>query len=129
MIDAYDLHAQFETIYGDIDLILGVLKKSLEYGEKLKKIARSSEDAAVAEAAIKTARLILDTIEGKKSVAEFKKEIREIEKRYPEYFQRGRRDIGTSKDNVNAIIHRVEYMINRYDVRYPNYDRHRCNDV
>lgn len=129
MIDAYDLHAQFETIYGDIDLILGVLKKSLEYGEKLKKIARSSEDAAVAEAVIEMARLILDTLEGKKSVAEFKKEIREIEKRYPEYFQRGRRDIGTSKDNVNAIIHRVEYMINRYDVRYPNYDRHRCNDA
>jgi len=129
MIDAYDIHAQFETIYGDINLVVGVLKKSLEYGEKLKKIAKSSEDVAMANAVIQTNSLLLATIEGKKSIAEFKKEILEIEKRYPEYFQKGRRDIGTSKDNVNAIIHRIEYMINRYDVRYPNYDRHRCNDA
>ncbi|MBI5252941.1 MAG: hypothetical protein HY930_00865 [Euryarchaeota archaeon] len=37
MIDAYDLHAQFETIYGDIELVVATLKKSLHYGEKLKK--------------------------------------------------------------------------------------------
>lgn len=129
MIDAYDLHAQFETIYGDIELVVATLKKSLHYGEKLKKIAKSSADAAMADAVIQTNSLLLATIEGKKSLAEFKREIREIEKRYPEYFQRGRRDIGTSKDNVNAIIHRVEYMMNRYDVRYPSYDRHRCNDA
>lgn len=129
MIDAYDLHAQFEMIYGDVELVVATLKKSLEYGEKLKKIAKSSEDAATADAVIQTNSLLLATIEGKKSIAEFKKEIREIERKYPPYFQRGRRDIGTSKDNVNAMIHRVEYMINRYDVRYPNYDRHRCNDA
>lgn len=83
----------------------------------------------MAEAAVQTNSLLLATIEGKKSIAEFKKEIREIEECYPEYFQRGRRDIGTSKDNVNAIIHRTEYMINRYDVRYPSYDRRRCDDA
>lgn len=129
MIDVYDMHAQFETIYGDVELVVVTLKKSLYYAEKLKKIAKSSEDVAMAEAAVQTNSLLLATIEGKKSIAEFKKEIREIEECYPEYFQRGRRDIGTSKDNVNAIIHRTEYMINRYDVRYPSYDRRRCDDT
>lgn len=120
---------KFETIYGDVELVVVTLKKSLYYAEKLKKIAKSSEDVAMAEAAVQTNSLLLATIEGKKSIAEFKKEIREIEECYPEYFQRGRRDIGTSKDNVNAIIHRTEYMINRYDVRYPSYDRRRCDDA
>jgi hypothetical protein len=115
-------------IYGDLDLVVSVLKKSLSYGEKLKRIAKKKEDIDMAEATIQTAKAILAAVKGEKSIDDFKKEMWELEKLYPEVFQRGRRDIGTSEDNVKAIIHRVEYMINRYDVKYPSYDRHRCND-
>jgi len=26
------------------------------------------------------------------------------------------------------VIFRIEYMINRYEVKYPEYDQHRSND-
>jgi|Deesub1362A_J573_1020465.scaffolds.fasta_scaffold00057_34 ribosome-binding protein aMBF1 (putative translation factor) len=129
MIDANTLRAQFETIYGDVDLVVNVLQNCVKYGEKLKSIAKRKEDEDMANAAIESNTAMLSAIKGEISVAEFKKKMWELEERYPEYFQRGRRDIGTSKDNVKAIIHRIEYMIDRYDVRYPSYDRHRCNDA
>lgn len=128
MIDICDLVGQFEAIYGDIDFVIKSFEKNLRYGEKLKKIAKKQGDIEMAEATIQTNSLIIATLKGEKSINEFKKEIWEIEKRYPEVFKRGRRDIGTSEDAVKAIIHRIEYMINRYDVRYPSYDMHRCND-
>jgi hypothetical protein len=129
MIDSNNLRAQFEMIYGDVDLVVKVLQNAIKYGEKLKAIAKSPEDIDMADAAIKTNNATLAAIKGEISIDDFKKRMWELEKRYPSYFQRGRRDIGTSKENVNAIIHRVEYMINRYDVKYPQYDRHRCNDA
>ncbi len=129
MIDANDLRVQFEIIYGDIELVVGLLEKNLRYGEKLKKIAKEEDDTEMANATIQTSNAILDAMKGRKSIEEFKKEMLELEKKYPEVFRRGRRDTGTSKEAVHAIIYRVEYMINRYDVKYPEYDRHRSNDI
>ncbi len=128
MIDANDLRTQFEIIYGDIELVVGLLEKNLRYGEKLKKIAKEEDDTEMANATIQTSNAILDAMKGRKSIEEFKKEMLELEKKYPEVFRRGRRDIGTSKEAVHAIIYRVEYMINRYDVKYPEYDQHRSKD-
>lgn len=128
MIDANDLRTQFETVYGDVELVVGLLEKNLRYGEKLKKIAKGEYDTEMANATIQTSKAILDAIKGRKSIEEFKKEMLELEKKYSDVFRRGRGDIGTSKEAVHAIIYRVEYMINRYDVKYPEYDRHRCND-
>jgi ribosome-binding protein aMBF1 (putative translation factor) len=129
MIDANELRAQFETIYGDVDLVVRVLENAIRYGEKLKAIATRKEDEDMAEATIRSNKAILAAVKGEMSIEDFKKEMWALEERYPEVFQRGRRDIGTSKENVQAIIHRVEYMINRYDVKYPSYDRHRSNDA
>lgn len=128
MIDANDIRAQFETIYGDVGLVVSLLEKNLRYGEKLKRIAKKKEDIEMADATIQTSNAILATIKGEKSIEEFKKEMLEIEKKYPGVFMRSRRDIGTPKEAVQAIIHRIEYMINRYEVKYPEYDQHRCND-
>jgi len=128
MIDANDIRAQFETIYGDVDLVAGLLEKNLRYGEKLKKIAKTEGDIEMADATIQTSNVILATMKGEKGIEEFKKEMLDIERRYPKVFLRSRRDIGTSEEAVRAIIHRIEYMVNRYEVKYPEYDQHRCND-
>ena len=128
MIDANDIRAQFETIYGDVDLVVSLLEKNLRYGEKLKKIADEEEDIEMANVTIRSSNAMLDAIRGKKGIEEFKKEMLELEKKYPGVFMRSRRDIGTPKEAVQAIIHRIEYMINRYEVKYPEYDQHRSND-
>lgn len=128
MIDANDIRAQFETIYGDVDLVAGLLEKNLRYGEKLKKIAKTEGDIEMADATIQTSNVILATMKGEKGIEEFKKEMLDIERRYPRVFLRSRRDIGTSEEAVRAIIHRIEYMVNRYEVKYPEYDQHRSND-
>ena len=128
MIDANDIRAQFETIYGDIDLVASLLEKNLRYGEKLKEIADEDEDIEMAEATIQTSNIILATMKGEKGIEDFKKEMMDIERKYPKVFMRSRRDIGTSEEAVRAIIHRIEYMINRYEVKYPEYDQHRSND-
>ena len=128
MIDANDIRAQFETIYGDIDLVASLLEKNLRYGEKLKEIADEDEDIEMAEATIQTSNIILATMKGEKGIEDFKKEMIDIERKYPKVFMRSRRDIGTSEEAVRAIIHRIEYMINRYEVKYPEYDQHRSND-
>jgi hypothetical protein len=129
MIDAKTLTALFETIYGDVDLVVSMLNDAIKYGRKLKEISSKKEDEEVAEAAIRSSTAILKVLKGEINMEEFKKEMWALEDKYPSFFQRGRRDIGTSKENVQAIIHQVEYMLNRYDVKYPNYDRHRCNDA
>lgn len=128
MIDANDIRAQFETIYGDVDLVAGLLEENLRYGEKLKKIAKTEGDIEMADATIQTSNVILATMKGEKGIEEFKKEMLDIERRYPKVFLRSRRDIGTSEEAVRAIIHRIEYMVNRYEVKYPEHDQHRCND-
>lgn len=128
MIDANNLRAQFETIHGDIELVVGLLKENLGYAEKLKKIARVKEDIEMADATTKTSNAMLDAMKGKNGIREFKSVMLSLAEEYPAFFERGRRDIGTSKEAVNAIIHRIEYMINRYDVKYPDFDQHRCND-
>ncbi len=125
MIDTNNLRAQFETIYGDIELVVGLLKENRGYAEKLKKIAKVKGDIEMADATIKTSNAMLDAMNGKKG---FKSVMLSLAEEYPAFFERGRRDIGTSEDAVNAIIHRIEYMINRYDVKYPDFDQHRCND-
>ena len=128
MIDANDIRAQFETIYVDIDLVASLLEENLRYGEKLKEIADKEGDIEMAEATIQTSNIILATMKGEKGIEDFKKEMIELEKTYSKVFMRSRRDIGTSEEAVRAIIHRIEYMINRYEVKYPEYDQHRSND-
>ncbi|MHC1566856.1 MAG: hypothetical protein ACXQS7_01700 [Candidatus Syntropharchaeia archaeon] len=128
LIDACHIRSQFESIYGDIDLVVSTIERGLRRAEKLKNIAKSRYDMNFAEAAIRTNKLLLETIRNEKSIDQFKEEIWEIEKEYPEFFKRGRIDIGTPEEAVRAIIHRTEYMVDRYDVRYPMYDMHRCGD-
>ncbi|RLG34782.1 hypothetical protein DRN98_02145, partial [Methanosarcinales archaeon] len=88
MIAYYNGWAEFESIYGDIDLVVHYLKRGLKYAERLKRVASSERDIHVAEANIRKARLILSLFEEKISVSEFKKGMKELEK-YPIAFKRG----------------------------------------
>jgi len=128
MIDACHTRANTEALYGEFDIVAKELSKGIRYAGKLKRIAKSQRDLDVAEAALQTNSLILATLRGEKTPEELRKGMWEIEAKYPSYFLRGRRDIGTSKDAVAAIIHRFEYAADRYDAKYPSYDMHRCND-
>ncbi|HDM36097.1 MAG TPA: hypothetical protein ENG09_02415 [Candidatus Syntrophoarchaeum butanivorans] len=127
MITYYNGWAEFESIYGDIDLVVRYLKRALKYAEKLKGVASTEYDKQVAEANIRKNRLILSLFEDKISLSEFKAGMMELE-RYPLAFARGREDIGTAKEAIEGTIHRIEYTYDRYDVRYPVYDMHRCGD-
>ncbi len=71
---------------------------------------------------------MLGAIKGEIDMREFKKRMLKLEEKFSDVFCRTRRDIGTSKEAADGIIYRMEYMINRYDVKYPDYDSHRCND-
>ncbi len=128
MIDYYTFLAQVESIHGDIDLVASFIEKSLNYAKKLKESARDEYDEKIANAAIEMNELILAVMKREILVEDFKDKLWEVEKKYPEFFARGHRDIGTPEEAVRAIIHRIEYMVNRYDVKYPFYDMHRCND-
>jgi len=127
MIAYYNGWAEFESVYGDIDLVVRYLKRSLKYAEKLKRVALSEMDIHVAEANIRKMRLTLSLFEGKIPVSEFKKGMHELEK-YPLAFIRGREDSGTPEEAIAATIHRIEYTYDRYDVKYPEFDTHRSGD-
>ena len=127
MIAYYNGWAEFESTYGDIDLVVRYIKRALKYAEKLKNVASSDQDVQVAEANIRKNRLILSLFEGKISVSAFKGGMRKIEE-YPLAFIRGREDIGSAKDAIEATIHRIEYTYDRYDIKYPNFDMHRSGD-
>ncbi len=128
MIDLYNFLAQVESIHGDVDLFVRLVEKSINYSEKLKKIAKSEYDKKMAEANTRMNRIIMSVLRREIEIEEFKEKLWELEKEYPEFFARGKRDIGVPEETVRAIIHKVEYMVNRYDVKYPFYDMHRCND-
>lgn len=128
MIDLYNFLAQVESIHGDVDLFVRLVEKSIHYSEKLKKIAKSEYDKRMAEANTRMNRIIMSVLRREIEIEEFKEKLWELEKEYPEFFARGKRDIGVPEETVRAIIHKVEYMVNRYDVKYPFYDMHRCND-
>lgn len=128
MVDACHTRSQFEMIYGDMDLVTSTVNRGSKWAERLKDIATAQEDIDMAECTLATNQLYLSTMRGETSIPEFKERIWELEQRYPEVFKRGRIDIGTPEDAVRAIIFRVEYMINRYDVKYPSYDMHKSDD-
>ncbi|MEA1944458.1 MAG: hypothetical protein U9N07_03865 [Euryarchaeota archaeon] len=128
MIDACHTRIQFETVYGDMDLVANTIGRSSKWASRLKDIATAEEDIEMADCTLKTNDLFISTMEGRTSMKEFKDRIWELEQRYPEVFKRGRIDSGTPEGAVEAIIFRVEYMINRYDVRYPSFDMHKSND-
>jgi len=94
-----------------------------KWASRLKAIAKAEEDVDMADCTLATNDLFLSTMRGETSIPQFKDRIWELERRYPEVFKRGRIDSGTPEGAVEAIIFRVEYMINRYDVRYPSFDR------
>ncbi|MHC1565690.1 MAG: hypothetical protein ACXQS6_05165, partial [Candidatus Syntropharchaeales archaeon] len=79
MIAYYNGWAEFESIYGDIDIVVRYLKRGLKYAEKLKDVASDDRDVQVAEANIRKNRLILSLFEGKISVSAFKDGMRKIE--------------------------------------------------
>ena len=128
MIDACHTRIQFETVYGDMDLVHHTIKRSSKWASRLKAIATAEEDVRMADCTIATNDLFISTMEGRTSIKGFKERIWELEHTYPEVFKRGRIDSGTSEGAVQAIIFRVEYMINRYDVKYPSFDMHKSND-
>jgi len=128
MIDIYHFLAQVESIHGDVDLVVSYIEKCLSYARKLKESARDEYDEKMANAVIEMYELVLSTMRREILVEDFKEKMWELEKKYPEFFDRGHRDIGKPEESVRAIIHRIEYMVNRYDVKYPFYDMHRCND-
>jgi hypothetical protein len=128
MIDACHTRIQFETVYGDMELVYHTIERSTKWASRLKVIAKEEEDVDMADCTLATNDLFLTTMRGETSIKEFKDRIWELERRYPEVFKRGRIDSGTPEGAVEAIIFRVEYMINRYDVRYPSFDMHKSND-
>ena len=128
MIDACHTRIQFETVYGDMDLVYHTIERSSKWASRLKAIAEAEEDVDMADCTLATNDLFLSTMRGETSIPQFKDKIWELERRYPEVFKRGRIDSGTPEGAVEAIIFRVEYMINRYDVRYPSFDMHKSND-
>ncbi len=128
MIDACHTRIQFETVYGDMELVYQTIERSSKWASRLKEIATSEEDVDMSDCTLATNELFLSTMHGETSISQFKDRIWELERRYPEVFKRGRIDSGTPEGAVKAIIFRVEYMINRYDVRYPSFDMHKSND-
>lgn len=128
LIDAANTRANFEMTHGDMDVVVSHLENGLRMAESLSGIAQSQWDRDLAEATIKTNKLILDTFKGKKTLEEFKTEIQTMEEDFPDVFKRGRRDIGTSEEALKGIMFRVEYTLDRYDVNYPHYNPQKSGD-
>ena len=72
MIDLYNFLAQVESIHGDVDLFVRLVEKSINYSEKLKKIAKSEYDKKMAEANTRMNRIIMSVLRREIEIEEFK---------------------------------------------------------
>jgi len=88
MIDIYHFLAQVESIHGDVDLVVSYIEKCLSYARKLKESARDEYDEKMANAVIEMYELVLSTMRREILVEDFKEKMWELEKKYPEFFER-----------------------------------------
>ncbi|MEL9998713.1 MAG: hypothetical protein QXG55_04585 [Thermoplasmata archaeon] len=105
-------------IYGEINETYKCLKKMKKlYGNRIR------------EGLSKLAEIHIEALEQKISICEAKEKILELAKEYPESFLLNRENIGDAKKSAYGYIHRLEYAINRYDVKYPYFNMQRCDDL
>ncbi|MGC8584987.1 MAG: hypothetical protein ACP5RZ_03745 [Thermoplasmata archaeon] len=112
-----------DIIYGEVKNAYRSMQKLKKYAEKRKNRNRRYEGYG------KLADCIIDVMENRISMKEFKKRVMDLSEKYPEIFLKDREETGNSMKFAYSIIHKVEYAINRYDIEYPKYNMQRCDDL
>ncbi|NIA09713.1 MAG: hypothetical protein GWP10_08285, partial [Nitrospiraceae bacterium] len=67
MIDACHTRIQFETVYGDMELVYQTIERSSKWASRLKEIATSEEDVDMSDCTLATNELFLSTMHGETS--------------------------------------------------------------
>lgn len=110
-----------DLIYGEIKGAYNAMKEILKLSEKGKRRI---------DIGLKMfAEINMNALEGKITVSQAKKELEKLAVEYPEVFLIDRESIGDPEKSCKGYIHRLEYAINRYDVKYPYYNMQRCDDL
>jgi len=110
-----------DLIYGEINGAYKAMKRLYNISEK----GRSS----IYEGLKKFAEINLNALEGKISISQAKKELEELSKSHPEIFLIDREGTGSVEKSLKGYMHRLEYSINRYDIKYPYFNMQRCDDL
>ncbi len=116
-------------------LYMSILNTDLIYGDiksahkALEKILKISENKSKMEGFREFARIQIDALDGKITVNEAKRRLKELSLNHPEVFMLDRENTGSVKKSLNGYIYRLEYSINRYDVMYPKFNMQRCDDL
>jgi len=116
-------------------LYLSILNTDLIYGDiksahrALEKILKISEKSNELEGFGEFAKIHIDALDGKITVNEAKRRLKELSKKHPEVFLLDRENTGSVEKSLNGYMYRLEYSINRYDVRYPYFNMQRCDDL
>ncbi|MCI4434106.1 MAG: hypothetical protein RXP30_00705 [Thermoplasmata archaeon] len=106
-------------------LIYGEINESYRALEKLSKLRGNR----LREGIYIFARIHMDALEQRITIKEAKERLIALSKDYPEIFMLDREYTGDVNKSVNGYIHRLEYAINRYDIKYPYYNMQRCDDL
>ncbi len=108
------------------NLIYGDIKSAHRALEKIFKISQKNNEL---EGFGEFSKIHIDALDGKITVNEAKKRLRDLSLKHPEVFLLDRDNTGSVEKSLNAYIHRLEYSINRYDVHYPYFNMQRCDDL
>ncbi|HEU12832.1 MAG TPA: hypothetical protein ENO35_01940 [Euryarchaeota archaeon] len=105
-------------IYGEVDeAYRSLMKLSLLRGNRLR------------EGISKLAQIHIDALEHKITLKQAKEKILSLSGEYPEVFMLDREFTGDATRSAYGYIHRLEYSVNRYDIKYPYYNMQRCDDL
>lgn len=115
------------SIY-NTDLIYGEINGAYKAMKKLEKISEKKK-TRIYEGLKMFAEINIDALEGKITISEAKRKLEDLSIKYPEIFLIDRNDTGTVEKSLKGYIHRLEYAINRYDVKYPYFNMQRCDDL
>ncbi len=115
-------------------LYISLLNTTMIYGEinesyaALKKMQRMQGNR-LREGLSKLAEIHMDALEQRITICEAKEKILRLSDEYPEVFLLDRENTGDAKKSALGYIHRLEYAINRYDIKYPHFNMQRCDDL
>ncbi|MDP8011949.1 MAG: hypothetical protein ACP5F1_00960 [Thermoplasmata archaeon] len=115
------------SIY-NTDLIYGEIKGAYNAMVKIKKISEK-KNSKIYNGLKKFAEINIQALEGKITISQAKKELENLSVEFPEVFLLDRLGTGSVQRSLNGYIHRLEYSINRYDIKYPYFNMQRCDDL
>ncbi|MGC8663549.1 MAG: hypothetical protein ACP5SF_03270 [Thermoplasmata archaeon] len=121
------LARMYLSVY-NTDLIYGEIEGAYRSMLKIKNLAEKKK-SKIYEGLGKFASINLNALSGKITISQAKKELENLAISYPEVFLIDRNGIGTVEKSLNGYLQRLEYSINRYDVKYPYYNMQRCDDL